>query len=213
LSSDEDDDDEVLAPQTPSASAKDVVSASVLDTIDVCPDGKVLKPCDGLFVDVAALGDEEDWVRWVKAVVVTVGHQLRIGRKVSSVVSLSSVGLEEGAFGASSVATRSGHAVGPTDASVAVVLVIGSVSAVRAFLQLILALRMLVLVRRILALLVSRAALCLLSLVVPRHLGVGLTSCATRLCLQRCHKDPLLGAARSPMSTAIWTLSYSPRLH
>jgi hypothetical protein len=35
LSSDEDDDDEVLVPQTPLASAKDDVSGLVLDTVDV----------------------------------------------------------------------------------------------------------------------------------------------------------------------------------
>jgi hypothetical protein len=72
--------------------------------------------------------------RWVEAAATTVGRRLCIGRKVSSIVSLSSVGLEEGAFGASTVATRPGRAVGPTDASVAVVLVIGSISTVRAFL-------------------------------------------------------------------------------
>jgi hypothetical protein len=43
LSSDEDDDDEVLAPQTPSASAKDVVSASVLDAD--CGEVGAVSPC------------------------------------------------------------------------------------------------------------------------------------------------------------------------
>jgi hypothetical protein len=41
LSSDEDDNDEVLVPQTPLASAKDDVSGLVLDTIDVRHDEKV----------------------------------------------------------------------------------------------------------------------------------------------------------------------------
>jgi hypothetical protein len=103
--------------------------------------------------------------RWVEAAATTMGRHLCIRRKVSSVVSLSSVGLEEGAFGASPVATRSGRAMGPTDASVAVVLVIGSVSAMRAFLQLVLAVRILMVVRQMLVLLVSRVALCPLSLI------------------------------------------------
>jgi hypothetical protein len=72
--------------------------------------------------------------RWVEAAATIMGRRLCIRRKVLSVVSLSSIGLEEGAFDASTVATRSGRAMGPTDASVAVVLVIGSVSAVRTFL-------------------------------------------------------------------------------
>jgi hypothetical protein len=64
LSSDEDDDDEVLAPQTPLASAKDVVSGSVLGAVDVRHEEMVLvEPCDGSFVAAAALGDEEGWVQ------------------------------------------------------------------------------------------------------------------------------------------------------
>jgi hypothetical protein len=70
LSSDEDDDDEMLAPQTPLAfgrdvaSVRDVVSGSVLNTVDVRLDEKVLvEPSDGLFVAVAALEDEEGWVQ------------------------------------------------------------------------------------------------------------------------------------------------------
>jgi hypothetical protein len=42
LSSDEDEDDDMLAPQTPLASIRDVVSGSVLNTVDVRLDEKVL---------------------------------------------------------------------------------------------------------------------------------------------------------------------------
>jgi hypothetical protein len=59
LSSDEDDDDEVLVPQTPLASAKDDVSGLVLDTIDVRHDEKVPPgPCGSLFA-ASTLGDKE----------------------------------------------------------------------------------------------------------------------------------------------------------
>jgi hypothetical protein len=88
----------------------------------------------------------------------------------------SSVGLEGDVFGALSVTIRSTHVVSPSNASVFVVLDIGSVSAVRAFLPTVRALRTPVLVRRTLVLLASRAALRLLSLVVPRYLEVGLRS-------------------------------------
>jgi hypothetical protein len=36
--------------------------------------------------------------------------------------------------------------------------------------------------------------------------------CATRLRLQRCRQDPLLGVARSSMSMAVWTLTFGPEL-
>jgi hypothetical protein len=150
--------------------------------------------------------------RWVGAAATAVSHRICIRRKVSSGASPSSVGLEEGAFGASSVATRLGHVVGPLDAFAAIVLAIGSISAMRAFLQHVLALWTLMLILRMLVLLVSGATLCPFSLVVPRCLGVGLTSCATHLCLMWCRQDPLLGDARSSMSMAVWTLSFSPRL-
>jgi hypothetical protein len=64
LSSDEDDGDEVLASQTPLASAKDVVSGSMLGTADVHHAVKVpLEPCGGLFAASATLGGKEDWVQ------------------------------------------------------------------------------------------------------------------------------------------------------
>jgi hypothetical protein len=69
-------------------------------------------------------------------------HLLGFRRKVSSIVSPLSVGLEKGAFIALSVDTMSAHAVGPSDASVVAVLVIGSVSTM----PLVLALRTLLLV-------------------------------------------------------------------
>ena len=71
--------------------------------------------------------------------------------KVSSVASPSSVGLEEGAFVASSVATKSVHAVIHSDAFAVVALVIGRGSVV-------LALRLLAIALRSLALLASEAA-------------------------------------------------------
>jgi hypothetical protein len=163
LSSDDDEDDEVLA------STKGVVAGSLLDTVDVRHDEKVLaEPYDSLFVAAADLGDEDGRCRWVGVAATAVSHCLCIRRKVLSVVSPSSIGLEEGAFGASSVATRSGHVVGPTDASTVVVLVIGSISIMHAFLQLVLAFQELALV-----LLVSGTALCPLSSVVPHRLKVG----------------------------------------
>jgi hypothetical protein len=59
-----------------------------------------------------------------------VSQRICFTRKVSSVVSPSSVGLEGGVLGASSVTTRSAHVVGLSDASVVAVLVTGSVSVV-----------------------------------------------------------------------------------
>ena len=61
--------------------------------------------------------------------------------KVSSVASPSSVGLEEGAFVASSVATKSVHAVSHSDAFAVVALVIGRGSVVLALRSLAVALR------------------------------------------------------------------------
>jgi len=68
--------------------------------------------------------------------------------KVSSVALPSSVGLEEGAFVASSVATKSAHAVVPSDAFVVVSLVIGRGSVVFALLLLTITLRALALALR-----------------------------------------------------------------
>jgi hypothetical protein len=60
LSSDEDDDNKVLAPQMLLASAKGVVFGSALGTTDVQHDEKApVDPCDVLFAAAAALGDKE----------------------------------------------------------------------------------------------------------------------------------------------------------
>jgi hypothetical protein len=104
------------------------------------------------------------------------------------------------------VATRSTHAASPSDASGVAVQVIGSVSAVRTFLLLVLA-------RRTLVLLVSGVALRPLSLVVPRCPGVGLRSCVTRRCVHLRRQGSLLGVARSSIPMPIWTLLFSPMLH
>jgi hypothetical protein len=78
LCSDEDEDDEVLAPQTPLASAKGAISSLVLGTIDVRLDEKVpVEPCGGLLA-ASALGDEEGWVQ--------VGRGSRHGREPLSLV-------------------------------------------------------------------------------------------------------------------------------
>jgi hypothetical protein len=151
--------------------------------------------------------------KWVMVDALTVGHRLCFGRKVSSVVSPSSVGLEGGDFGASSVATKSAHVMGPLDASDVAVLVIGSDSAVHALLLPVLAPRTVVLVLRMLVLLASGATLHSLSLVVPRCLGVGQRSFATRRCMQQRRQDPLQGVARSSVATPVWTLSFSLKLH
>jgi hypothetical protein len=61
LSSNEDDGDEVLAPQMPLASAKDVIFGLVLGSADVHHAEKVhAEPCGGLFAASAPLGGEED---------------------------------------------------------------------------------------------------------------------------------------------------------
>jgi hypothetical protein len=31
--------------------------------------------------------------------------------------------------------------------------------------------------------------------------------------MHQCHQNPLLGVARCSVSTPVWTLSFSPRLH
>jgi hypothetical protein len=63
-----------------------------------------------------------------------------------------------------------------------------------------------VLVIQMLVLLSSESALRLLSL-VPHRPVVGLRSCATPRCVQRCHQGPLLGAARMPVRTLSFSLS------
>jgi hypothetical protein len=63
LSSDEDNDDEVLAPRTQLASAKDDVSGLVLGTVYVHRDEEVPPgPCGGLFAAATSLGDKQGWV-------------------------------------------------------------------------------------------------------------------------------------------------------
>jgi hypothetical protein len=150
--------------------------------------------------------------RWVRAADPAASRRLWFRRKVSSVVLPSSVGLGEDAFAASSVVIRLTHVVSPSDASAVVVLVIGSVFVVHAFLLPVLALRTLVLVLRTLVLLASGVTLRPLNLVAPSCLGVGQRSCATHCCVQRCHRDPLHGVARSSVATLVWTLSFSLRL-
>jgi hypothetical protein len=107
--------------------------------------------------------------RWVEAAAPTTSHLLYFIRKLSSVVSPSSIGLEGGAFASSSVATRSAHVVDPLDASVVIVLVIGSDFAM----PLVLVLRTLILVLRMLLLLASGVVHCLFGLVIPHCLEVG----------------------------------------
>jgi hypothetical protein len=87
-----------------------------------------------------------DGCRWVRAAARAVSHHLCFVRKVLSVASPSSVGLDGDAFVAYSVTTKSAHVMSPSDASVVVVLVIGSVSVMHAFPPLVLALWTLVLV-------------------------------------------------------------------
>ena len=66
-----------------------------------------------------------DGCMWIGGAAPAETFVLRFQAKVLSVASPSSVGLEEGAFVASSVATKSAHAVGRLDASVVVSPVIG----------------------------------------------------------------------------------------
>jgi hypothetical protein len=85
LSSDEDDDDNMLAPQTLLASANGDVSRLVLITADVQHDGKPpAEPCGDLFAFDAALAIDEGWVH--------VGRGGHLGRKTYS--SLQKEGLE-----------------------------------------------------------------------------------------------------------------------
>jgi hypothetical protein len=77
FSSDEDDDDKLLAPQTPSASANGDVSRLVLGIADVQHDGKApAEPCSDLFAFDAALVVDEGWVQ--------VGRGGHLSRKTSS---------------------------------------------------------------------------------------------------------------------------------
>jgi hypothetical protein len=100
------------------------------------------------------------------------------------------------------VATRSAHVVGLSDAPVNVILVTGSDFVV----PLVLALWTPVLVLRMLLVLASGATLRPLSL-VPRRAVVGLRSCATPCCVQRCRQCPLVGVARTPVQTLSFSLS------
>jgi hypothetical protein len=135
------------------------------------------------------------------AALATSHRRLCFGRKASSIVSVSSVGLVGDAFGASSVTTRSTHAVRPPGASGVVV------RSCRAFFSARFptsrpALRTLVLVHRMHVLLASGAALRSLSLVVHRRPRVGLSSCATCRRLQHRCEGPPQGVARSSIVNA-----------
>jgi hypothetical protein len=149
--------------------------------------------------------------RWVGAAAPATSQRLCFERKVSSVVLLSSVGLEGGVSGGSSVTTRPARVVGGhLDASIVVVLGTESISAVLVFLPPLVKRWSVVFVLWSLLLLASGAALRQLSFVVPRCLRVGLRSWASRL--RRCCQDPLLRVASKSRSTPLWTLSFSPRL-
>jgi hypothetical protein len=100
----------------------------------------VVEVTGDLSAAVAALGDEEGWVQVGRAAALATKHRLCCERKVASLVWLSSVGIAGDVFGASSVATRSAHDVSSSDVFDVAVLVIGSISAVRLFLPLVLAL-------------------------------------------------------------------------
>jgi hypothetical protein len=160
---------------------------------------------------VASLEMMKDECRWVRAVAPTASHHLCFIRNVLNVVLPSSVGLEGDAFGGLSMATKSAHVVSHSDASTAIVLVIRSISLVRSFLLLVLTLRTHMLTLWTLVLFASGAALRPLSLPAPRYLKVGKRSCATRHCVQRCHRDPFPSVARSSISMAVLTLSFIPR--
>ena len=96
---------------------------------------------------------------WVEDVALAeVPHSSRQGKSLS-VASPSSVGLEKGASVASSVATKSVFAVGLSDASVVVSLVIGRGSVVLALQVLVTTLRLLALALRSLVRLAVEAAL------------------------------------------------------
>ena len=141
------------------------------------------------------------WVRGnVPADALPLSHQ----GKVTSVALPSSVALKEGAFVASSMATKSVHAVIHSDAFAVVALVIGRGSVV-------LALRSLAVALRSHVLLVSGAAPRPSSLVL-RWPGVGLRLWATRRCVCRCRQGPNMGVARIPVSTHLWYLLWSHNL-
>ncbi|KAK1649921.1 hypothetical protein QYE76_067726 [Lolium multiflorum] len=145
LCSDDDGDDEGLAPQPPLAPTNSKIPGLVRNTSDVRHDEEAQAgPYDGLSAATHVLGDGEDWYRWVREADLAASLHLCFGRKASSVVSPSSIGLGGDAFGASSVATRSAHVASPSDSSVVVVLVGGSVSVVHAFPPLVLTLRTLI---------------------------------------------------------------------
>jgi hypothetical protein len=141
----------------------------------------------------------------VEAAAPTASHCLPFAMKFSSVVSPSSIGFVGDTLGASSVTTRSAYAVSPSDASVVVILVIGSDSVVRTLPPVVLILRMHVLVA-------SGAALRPHNLVVPRRPELGLKSCAARRRLHHRCQDPLQGVAGSSMSTPFSTLALSASL-
>jgi hypothetical protein len=155
-----DDDDEELVPRTPLAAASGSDSGAVRVPSFVGPPpaiggtldetGGRWLPCPALLFLMARL--RVTWrgpalqlmllelmkvgCRWVGAATPAASQRLCFERKVSSVVSPSSVGLEGGVSGASSVTTRSTHVVGPLDASDVAVLVTGNVSVVLVFLPL-----------------------------------------------------------------------------
>jgi hypothetical protein len=175
-------------------------------TDDVCHVEKApAEACDALFVAAADLGDEEGWVHVGRGG--CPGHEpLPLLRQGALERSLA---FKRWARGRCFRCLQRGHQVSSCRKPFRCLerghQVIGSVSVVRAFRPLVLALQ-------ILMLLASGAALRPLSLVVPRRPGVGLRSCATRLCVQRCCQDPLLGVVRSSVSAPVWTLSFSQRL-
>jgi hypothetical protein len=113
--------------------------------------------------------------KWVGAAALATSHHFCFERKAPSVVSSSSVGLVGDAFGASSVTTRSTHAMTSLDASDGVILVIGSDFSVCAFQLLVL--WTLVLALRTHMLLAREVTLRSLSLRVPRCPGVWLRLC------------------------------------
>jgi hypothetical protein len=138
----------------------------------------------------------------------TASHHLCFERKVSNVVSPSSLGSRE-----MLLVPRACHQVSTCCEPLMHPMLSpgqGSVFVVRAFMSLVLAHRTLVLVLRMLVLLASGAALRPPCLVVPCHPRAGLRLCA--ICVQRCRQDPLLGFVRSSVSMPVWTLSYSLRL-
>jgi hypothetical protein len=85
LASDDDYDNEELAPRSPLASTKGVASASVCDAADVRHDEEApVELCGGLSATADVLGDDEGWMQ--------VGRGSCTGREPSS--SLQKEGLE-----------------------------------------------------------------------------------------------------------------------